>query len=246
MLPQIGVVVGTDRVAAARLARERLGAEVVILDDGFQHRALHRDLDLLLVAAETDLRGARMIPLGDLREPLRQIRRADAVVLTGPPRRLPGASEAVEALLRRLDHPVPVFPCERRHDGLWSVERGEEVPATALQGLRLLAFSGIARPGGFEEDLADLGIRPAASLRFRDHQPFGPAEIERIRAEARRAAADLLVTTEKDRMRLLAAPPLPLPLYTLRIRLVPREPEDLWGFAAARLFGSASREREAG
>ena len=83
LLPSAVVVVCRDRAAAARFARDRHGSDLVILDDGFQHRRIHRDLDLLLVDAGEGLGNGRMMPLGPLREPMEEMRRADAVVITG-------------------------------------------------------------------------------------------------------------------------------------------------------------------
>jgi tetraacyldisaccharide 4'-kinase len=245
LLPSVVVVVCRDRAAAGRFARDRHGIDVVILDDGFQHLRIHRDLDLLLVDAVQGLGNGRMMPFGPLREPLEGIRRADALVVTGPAETLPEGTARIREQNRRMDLRIPVFPCERRVEGFLRVETEEPVSHAALAGMRVLVFSGIARPSAFESDLSSLGLDLVQSIRFRDHQPIGPHQLSRIHAAARESGADLIVTTEKDRMRLGAAR-FPLPLYTLRIRLVPRNEDEFWDFASGRLFPSPAASHGAG
>ena len=245
LLPSAVVVVCRDRAAAAIFARDRHGSDLVILDDGFQHRRIHRDLDLLLVDAGEGLGNGRMMPLGPLREPMEEMRRADALVITGAARDLPKCALKIQEELRRLGLKIPVFSCERRVEGFLRVETEETVPAAALTGMKILAFSGIARPRSFEADLRSLGLNLVESIRFRDHQPFGASQMERIRAAFLRSGADLIVTTEKDRMR-LGTVRFPLPLYTLRIRLVPRDEDGLWDFVSGRLPATQAAPRVAG
>jgi tetraacyldisaccharide 4'-kinase len=235
LLPSAVVIVCRDRAAAARFARDRHGADLVLLDDGFQHLRILRDLDLLLVDAVQGFGNGRMMPLGPLREPLEGLRRADAMVVTGAATSLQVGTARVREILRRLRLEPPLFPCERRVEGFLRVETEESVPPAALKGLKILAFSGIARPESFEEDLRSLGLNLVRSIRFRDHQPLGADELEEIGSGARESGADLIVTTEKDRMRLGARPP-GAPLYTLNIRLVPVDEEGFWDFASRRLF----------
>ena len=246
LLPSAVVVVCRDRVAAARFARERHGSDLVILDDGFQHRRIHRDLDLLLVDAGEGLGNGRMMPFGPLREPVEEMRRADALVITGAERDLRGGAERIRELLRRLGLAIPVFACERRLDGFLRVDTEEPVPPAALKGMKVLAFSGIARPRSFEEDLRSLGLDLVESIRFRDHQPFEAPQLERVRTAARRSEAELIVTTEKDRTR-LGTVRFSVPLYTLRIRMVPRDEDGLWEFVSGRLSlpGAAPRGADA-
>ena len=246
MLPSVAVVIGRDRVAAALHARRRLGADLILLDDGFQHRRLHRDLDLLLIDAGTGLGNGRMLPFGPLREPAVEVARADALILTGTAAELPAAAaRARESAGLPGGAARPIFRCERRVEGFRRAEGEEDLSPAALKGLRLFPFSGIARPESFEADLRDLGVSLAGGLRFPDHQPFGPAQVREIESVARRAGAELLVTTDKDRVRLGGAR-LALPLITLRIRMVPQDEEELLGFLDRRLFpasaGTAGRE----
>ncbi len=243
-LPSVVVVACADRAAAACFARERYGSDVILLDDGFQHRRLHRDLDLLLIDAGAGLGNGRMLPFGPLREPVEEVRRAHALIVTGLAEDLPDDASRLEGLPASVGVSVPVFRCERRHDGFLGADLDELVSPTALKGMRAFAFSGIARPEAFESDLRRLGLELVSSLRFRDHQRFRPAQLEEIRAAAREAKADLLVTTEKDRVRLGSAP-FSAPLYALRMRLVPQDEAGLWSFISERLFDRPSASRRA-
>jgi len=238
LLPSLIVVVCRDRAAAARVARDRYGCDLVILDDGFQHRQLYRDLDLLLVDAGDGLGNGRMMPFGPLREPVKELRRAHALITTGTAGELDACTARTRELIRQQEIQVPVFACERRHDGFLQADTQEMIPTTALTGRKALVFSGIARPQAFESDLRVLGIEIVSVLRFRDHQPFSAARIERIRSAARASGADLLLTTEKDRVR-LGSVRFPVPLYALRICLVPQNEDGLWKFISGRLFEPA-------
>jgi tetraacyldisaccharide 4'-kinase len=170
------VVVGESRQAAGSFAESRFGAQIHLLDDGFQHRALARDFDIVLVTPD-DARD-RLLPAGRLREPLRSLQRADAVVLTSgaSPESFPLAGKAV-----------------------WRVRRGivaQNVPA------RPVAFCGIARPQNFLLQLRAAGIDPAAHAFFRDHHAYTEKDVRDVLQLAQQSAAGGFVTTEKDAVNL--------------------------------------------
>jgi tetraacyldisaccharide 4'-kinase len=173
---QAPVVVGESRQAAGSFAESRFGAQIHLLDDGFQHRALARDFDIVLVTPD-DARD-RLLPAGRLREPLRSLQRADAVVLTSgaSPESFPLAGKAV-----------------------WRVRRGivaQNVPA------RPVAFCGIARPQNFLLQLRAAGIDPAAHAFFRDHHAYTEKDVRDVLQLAQQSAAGGFVTTEKDAVNL--------------------------------------------
>ncbi|WP_029351363.1 tetraacyldisaccharide 4'-kinase [Bosea sp. 117] len=179
-------VLARDRVAGARLAVEE-GADVIVMDDGFQNPALAKALSLLVVDAAVGVGNGLCLPAGPLRAPLEpQLARAAAMLLIGE-------GEAGEALaLRAADAGAAVL-------------RGRLAPdarvASLLFGRRVLAFAGIGRPAKFFETLRVIGANPVAEHAFGDHQPLGPADAARLIGEAQ--AKDLLiVTTEKDAARL--------------------------------------------
>ncbi len=214
--PAVPVAVGADRVAAARLLLHAASPEVVIFDDAFQHRRVARDLDLLLVDGRDPWGNGRMLPCGPLREPVASLARADACVLTRSAGQvLPGLASALE----RYNPGVRLFHCGLEPRGFVRAD-GEAVGPASLRWFSVYAFSGIARPERFEKDLRGLGVRLAGARRFPDHHRFRRRDLEEIVLDARQRGADALVTTEKDLVRIVMAPPGSPPLYALAIHAI--------------------------
>jgi tetraacyldisaccharide 4'-kinase len=222
------VVVAERRVEAARRAAD-LGADLFLLDDGFQHLAVRRDVNLLLLDARDPFGGGHLAPAGRLREPIAAARRADAFVFTRVDRGAP-ASEAVRAL-ERIHPGAPVFHARIRPSDLRD-ENGARLEAGAFADRRLLAACGVANPVQFAATLSELGLRPEERLEFRDHQRYGERQLARIRAAAERTGASLLVTTEKDAVKL--AGKTTLPIVTVRLAVEIAEP-GFFAFLASRL-----------
>ncbi len=211
-LPGCVVVVAPDRYLAGSLAERRLGCTVHVLDDGFQHLQLARSLDLVVVTGR-DLHD-RVMPAGRLREPLDAVRVADAVVVDDD-----GIEEAVTAAGARR-----VFRMSRRLAG----RRVE--PA--------FAFAGIGRPAAFFEALVREGWSVVGSRAFADHHRYSPADVAALVADAGRAGARLLVTTEKDAVRLEGATPeLPVVAVPLLVTVEPAREFAAW-------IGRTGAERE--
>jgi tetraacyldisaccharide 4'-kinase len=194
-LPGVAVLVCPDRHLAGRLAERHLGCDIHLLDDGFQHLALERTVDLVLVDSE-DLAAAAVLPFGRLREPIDALRDADAVMWTGD-----GSAEALAAWLGVAD----VFRVERRSGPIHAGVHGDVAPAA---GTRVVALAGIARPGPFVEGLRADGYEVSATVLFADHHRYGEADLARVRTAVRESGAAGVVTTEKDWMRLLPLRPL--------------------------------------
>lgn len=187
------VIAGSDRVAGAAFARSR-GADVVVLDDGFQHRRLHRDLDLVLLDGARPFGNGRLLPAGPLREPVDSLRRADVVVVT---RTAPGEDvSAVARALAEIDAACAVVRAGHRRVGFVDVD-GMPV----ARPVRAVAFCGIATPDGFRRDLQEEGVDLAGFLAFPDHHPWAAEDIRRLRDAALSQNA-ALATTEKDLARL--------------------------------------------
>ena len=191
--PDVDVVVGPDRVAGAHIARAR-GAGVAILDDGYQHRRLARDLDLVLLAVE-DPRPVRVLPAGPYREPWSGLGRADAVVLT---RRRASLAEA-EALARAVEAEFPglVRAAVRLAPGAWTDLEG--TPSAPPRG-PMLAVAAVARPEAFRADVEERSGEPVELLAFADHHEYTASDTRKI---ARRAAGRTVVVTEKDAVKLV-------------------------------------------
>ncbi len=173
---QVPVIVGEERFSAGRLAEERFPSRLHLLDDGFQHRALARDFDIVLVTAEDA--HDRLLPAGRLREPLSALARADAVVL---------ASGA----------PADMFPLDGK-----LVWRAHRTIAPCDLPAHPLAFCAIARPQNFFVQLRNAGIDLAAEATFRDHHQYTENDVRELLAMATRSEADGFVTTEKDAINL--------------------------------------------
>ena len=187
-LPGVPVLVGVDRYLSGRLAERRFSSTVHLLDDGFQHLALARDVDLL-ISAVGDLT-ERTLPAGRLREPAASASAADALLVTDL------APEAVDRLRRALNVPT-VFQLRRLLGPARWVGTGAAVP----RDQPILALAGIARPERFFDDLAAAGWQVRETLAYPDHHWFTDGDVDRIAAAAR--ASDLAVlTTEKDAVRL--------------------------------------------
>ena len=202
-LDGVAVLVSSSRYLAGRLAELHFGCTVHVLDDGFQHFDLHRDTDLVLVAAD-DLANARTLPAGSLREPIDAARAADAFVA------LDGADAS------RIAGGRPV----------WNARRTlSDVPAGPA-----LALAGVANPRGFFEAVRAAGCTVAAEMRFPDHHRYSRTDLTRITDRARSSGAATVVTTEKDLVRLLPFRPFPIAIVAVPMTIaIDQEPLfDAW------------------
>jgi tetraacyldisaccharide 4'-kinase len=232
-LPRVPVVVGANRYEAGRLTRARFGVSVIVLDDGFQHRTVHKDLEIVMARAATPWGNGRLLPGGPLREPLSGLRRANLVVATGAH----GAEEAGEVAQAIARHAPGVPLVTAMHVATECFEAGamKFVPLGELEGVRLMAFAGIASPAGFRRTLGESRVTVTGFQEFRDHQWYSREDLARLEGMAVGSGADGLVTTEKDWVRLRRLPPLKRPLYVLSVRLQLTSGEEAWRAAFARL-----------
>jgi tetraacyldisaccharide 4'-kinase len=202
-LPEVPVVASSDRASAGEWALTELGADCLVMDDGFQHRRLHRDRDLLCFdagdAAEAFLRGRRaLLPAGRWREPLSAAARAHVIFLTKVETQPENVVAAVVNDMARRRPNTPVVPV-RSVLRLWRPATQQEEPLEVLRGRRVAVLSGLARPERFEGALASAGVRVEVHVRERDHHFFTSAECRRFR---RRAGDRPVIVTEKDAQRL--------------------------------------------
>jgi tetraacyldisaccharide 4'-kinase len=243
-LEGVPVVVCSDRLRAIRHARERFGVDLALLDDGFQHRRLHRDLDLLLIDSLNPFGNGRLLPAGPLREPLCEIRRASAVLLTRW--NLSPGDDALAATVHRWTHPgTPLFRFRQRSLGVLGPIEGARKSLEELRKIPVLAFAGIGNPGSFAAELQRSGLQVQHTLWFRDHHPYSATDRDRILKIAARVGAEVLLTTEKDRMR-FPVEGCPLPLYALEIALEPIEASEFHRFLRERLPRRSEPQRPTG
>lgn len=197
-LDGVVVVVDENRVRAAQRVVKDFRVNAIILDDGFQHRYLHRHLDLVVVTAGETTSFMPLLPAGNRREPLASLQRADAVVVS----RWRHVEDLVQArrVLERWNKPVVgmslrptmlVHAASRRHEEL-----------STIKGKNAVAFSGIGQPEAFEWTLQSLAVNVVQHHRFPDHYRYRPRDIEEVIESYKRSQAEYILTTEKDLVRL--------------------------------------------
>ena len=208
LAPDVPVVVGADRVEAAARAMAA-GADAIVLDDAFQHRRAHRDVDLVLVSAERWTGEVRVLPAGPWREPASALARASMILVTRKAATAPAAA-AVADELRHLAPTSEIGIVALLPEAIVDVQTGSQHPLATLAGTAVLAIAAIGDPRSFFEQLEQQGIA-AESAVFPDHHAFTSADIERLAMRAERAGA--AVCTLKDAVKLSTgwprqAPPL--------------------------------------
>ena len=198
-LAGVAVLCGPRRAELARLARGSLGSDVLLLDDGFQHRALARDLDVVVLDAANPFGNGHLLPRGPNREPRHALRRAGLVWLSRVEGAAPEALEQLRALARdATGHP----PVESRHEPLDLLDGAlrASLGLAALRGRRVRLLCGIARPHAFRRTVEALGAEVAGEHRFPDHHRYRERELRGVLSAA--GPDEWIVTTEKDAIRL--------------------------------------------
>lgn len=220
-LPDVPHLQDRDRVALARIAHEELDAQLAVLDDGFQHRRLFRDLDIVLLDALDPFGLGRLFPRGLLREPASSLKRADVIILSRADLVPKDVRQAIRARAERASRGHPWV--ESRHAPLDLVDAvGDTAPLANLSSRRIAAFCGIGNPEGFRRTLSSLGVDldPTGGLRaFPDHHAYNAADVASLARWARDRDAELVLTTQKDLVKLRDITIGGVPLRALRIGL---------------------------
>jgi tetraacyldisaccharide 4'-kinase len=220
-LPGIPVVVGENRFEAGAVALGRCGAGSLVLDDGFQHKTLAKDLELVAVSGRQPWGSGRLFPRGSLREPLSAFRRADIVVVTNAPS--PAVTSDIAHVLRRKGSRAVVLSGSYQATALRRDEQSHsespqalaESPQAlaespkALAGRRVLVLAGLAAPEGFVATADGLGAKVVGVAEFPDHYWYTAGDLARVVAQARDKGAEAVLTTEKDWVRIRDIPPGP-------------------------------------
>lgn len=192
--PGLIVVTGRDRYNAGKVAIDVFQPDVLLLDDGFQHLGLHRDLNILLLDGTRPFGNGFALPAGLLREPVSAARRADLVIFT----RCSGAVPNVPF------GAIPSFRALHEIGSIVPMSGGERVEVSSLSGLRGVAFAGIADPDSFFHMVRQRGMTIVAELAFPDHCAYDGSDVDMILSRFRSAEGDYLITTEKDEVKLLS------------------------------------------
>jgi tetraacyldisaccharide 4'-kinase len=207
----LAVAVGPDRTAVGRELLSKLGPHVLVLDDGFQHRRLRRDLDLVCFDAREPVESLRLLPWGRLREPLESLSRAHAVVWTRWSEEAP--SEELRRIVTRAAPELPSIRTRNRLTGFTSLDGSELLGAESFRGRPVGALVGVARP---ERVLESIPAEVVFTATRRDHHWWKPSEVAALAEEGKRRGAEALLITGKDAVKMAAAGTA-IPIYVIRI-----------------------------
>ncbi|MEA1935460.1 MAG: tetraacyldisaccharide 4'-kinase [Thermodesulfobacteriota bacterium] len=197
----IPVITGPRRYLTGRYAVDHLGADVLILDDAFQHRSLFRDIDIVLLDGKRSFGNGFLLPRGPLREPKKALKRADIIVLTGEKR------------------DSTLFSGHHKPKELIKGDGNDIYPLEYLSGKKVCAFAGIAKPESFKETLKSLGGEMVAFITFPDHHRYTTGDLKKIKRTTSDCSAEITVTTEKDGIKLIDFPEFFRDIFLLRIEM---------------------------
>ena len=200
-LQPIPVMMGADRVATGRRAAAEMGADLLLLDDGYQQWRLKKDVEILALDGAVPFGNGHLIPRGTLREPMSAAARADLIVVKDGALDEP-ARRTVKAQIRRFNGEAPIFFMSYRPRDHWRWSTREAVPLRVFKGQRVCTLAGLGHPQSFEGTVAALGADPALKYRVRDHHPYTAGEMMSLLSRCRRHSITRMVTTAKDAVRL--------------------------------------------
>ena len=195
--PTTQVVVNPDRVAGAALAIEKFGSHVLIIDDGFQHRRLARDIDIVTIDAAEPFGFNKLLPAGLLREPVKSIARADAVVITRSDQVQAERLAEIEKKILEIKADLAIARVIHKPVSIHT-PGGREISIDEIKGKKIFAFCGIGNPGGFFDTIKNCGAEIKGSEIFDDHHHYTEEEIRQISRKAIECGAEFTLTTEKD------------------------------------------------
>lgn len=221
-LPGVPVITGAKKAEVAAQGIADFAPGIVILDDGFQHLALKRDINLVLFNSRMPLGNGRVFPGGDLREQTKALRRAHAFVITGADAK----SDTFKKTLTKLFPEKPVFEGRYAYTAVLHSQKPGKHGPSFIKGMKLYGFCGIANPTVFEESLDKMGVQVVGFAGYQDHYNYQAADIARLAALAESAGAEGLIATEKDYVKLAGLIPQNMPVLALQRRVVMTEEFD--------------------
>lgn len=207
-LPNVPVLIGAERAVTGKYAIEHFGAEVAILDDGYQHWQLIRDMDILLVDAVNVFGNGHLLPRGTLRESMSHISRADVCLITKVDQAEVGAGEYIRETVHKYNANAKIV--ESIHQprcfiplAEWFIDLSSEgVSVESISGKQIMAVSAIGNPASFEQTLRDLGAEILESIRYPDHHEYTVKEMQDVQQQADALGAESIVITEKDAVKI--------------------------------------------
>ncbi len=227
-LPNVPVLIGAERAITGQYAIDHFGAEVAILDDGYQHWQLARDMDILLVDAVNVFGNGYILPRGTLREPISHVGRADVCLLTKVDQAAAGSRDYIRKTVKKYnDHALIVESihqprCFISLDEWYENIASEGIDVSEMAGKRVVAVSAIGNPASFEQTLSDLGAVIIESLRYPDHHDYAEREMRDVLEQAEAKGAEAIVITEKDAVKIpteVVQAKWPIPVYVICVEV---------------------------
>lgn len=216
-LPDVTVLTDKSRVKSGRYAIRKLQCDTLIMDDGFQHLHLKPKVNIVLVDSTNPFSNHNLLPRGILREPIKNIRRADFVFLT----KSNGGSHIrhLKKFIQKHNKHAEIMECTHRPKYLKDLDTGDQTPLEQLKGKKISAISGIAVPESFEKFLTDFGAEIVYKERYADHHRYYKNEIEGFLEKSKEAGAEIALTTEKDAVRFPTDLDYKVPTLYLRVEI---------------------------
>ncbi len=214
-LQTIPVIVGQDRTKSGAIAVKKMGCNILILDDGFQHLRMKRDLDIVVVNGIDPWGNGQLLPAGPLREPLTSLREADIIIISRK-QQIKKREKVIKHIRRYTDSPV-IFSDHKPLEFV-RMDNKKILPLDHLKDRKVVAFAGIGSPESFRKSLEELNIKIERFVQFRDHHWYTKKDIQHILDIAEKYRVDGIVTTEKDSFRIPYFNKTNFPLYYLRIK----------------------------
>ena len=214
------VGIGADRYETGSILRHEFAADLILLDDGFQHVKLARDVDVLLIDGVNPFGGGEVFPVGRLREPIDGMARADVIVMTRSD--VTDLSPVIERVIRHHNPAAPILYARIRPEGWVENRTGRFFELDEIAIDRPGAFCGLGNPQGFRRTLEGMGVNLIDWIVFEDHHRYTPGELRHISAQFRARGVTAILTTEKDSVNLCETGDdqlAPLPLYWLRVSM---------------------------
>ena len=216
-LPDVLVLTDKDRVKSGRYAIRKYGVDTLIMDDGFQHLHLKPKINIMLVDSTNPFSNHELLPRGLLREPIKNMRRADFIFLT----KSNGGKHLrrLKTFINKHNPRAEIIECTHKPQFLRNLLTNEDQPLTALKGKKVAAISGIAVPESFENFLTSLGAEIVYKKSYADHHRYRKHEIVGFLEKAQKRGAEMVLTTEKDAVRFPDLESHPVPTHYLRVEI---------------------------
>ena len=226
-LPETPIIIGKDRYNSGKIAQDKYKAEVLILDDGFQHWRLKRDLDILIIDASIDLEKEKLFPEGRLREPLSSLKRANLFIFTRVDQST--HKEKLKMILQKFNPQSPIVESILVITSVLNWKDKTKIDLDSLKGKKGVVFCGIGNPFSFENTLKSLEVEILNAFFFLDHYIYSQNDLLSLEEERKKVGADFLITTEKDSIRLpeIKDQKAPILVVNVELKIISGE-EKLW------------------